>query len=168
MAWRLVPITILALLLLAAPAAATDVNGFVGFDTGGKFDLGMVNVDAKDGYHIGAEVMVDLPILEFGVGFEYGVPRKAETGVGDLDYKLIYAVTRLSILGPVYVTGRYGFANVKVDEIVDREGKNGNAWSLGGGISLVQKLKIEALYSEFSTDFDYKTYSVRLIYTFGT
>ena len=149
-----------------ASVTAQQINGFVGFDTGGKFDLGAIHVDSKNGYHLGAEVLVDLPLLDFGLGFEYGVPRSPEDSSGDMNYKLIYGVARMTVLGPIYVTGRYGYANVSVDKIISDKGKNGNSWTLGAGLRLAEKLKVEALYTHMTVGFIYETYSANLVYTF--
>jgi opacity protein-like surface antigen len=150
----------------AASATAQQINGFVGFDTGGKFDLGAIHVDSKNGYHLGAEALVDLPLLDFGVGFEYGVPRSPKNSSGDMNYKLIYGVARMSVLGPIYVTGRYGYANVSVDKIISAKGKNGNSWALGAGLKLAEKVKVEALFTHMTIGLIYETYSANLVYTF--
>ena len=156
----------LALVAVAGPAAATDINAFVGFDTGGSFDLGAVSVDSKTGYHLGIEVLVDLPVIEFGAGVEYGIPRGPKTGEGDLQYACVYGVGRLTLLGVLYATARYGYADVDLDAVVAKKEDSGRLWSAGLGISLVDTLKVEALYTRIEAGFTYETYSARLIYTF--
>jgi hypothetical protein len=153
------------LALAAAPAAATEVNLFVGFDTGGSFDLGTIDLESESGYTLGLEVIVDLPVFDFGVGAEYGVPRSPTKGASELQYSCIYGIARVTVIGILYLTGRYGYADVDFDEVLAKQENAGRLWSLGAGVSLGSKWRAEALYTEIKAGFTYETYSARLIYT---
>ncbi len=162
------------LVLLAVPATAVELNLVVGADFGGEFDLGAVTADAEDGFSVGGEIVLDLTsALEVGAGLEYGFPRGVEDGGGDdASVRHVYAVGRLHLIGHdvgVYAVGRLGWADLGgVDGLGD-----GGSWSAGGGVSLGQRLKLEALLNRFSADLagvdagiDYDTWSLRAVWTF--
>jgi len=156
----------LSLLLGIAQAAAFDLNLTAGLDFSGE--LGdTATVDTSDGYSLGLELAFDLPIVEVGVGAEYGMGRSIGDSEDDLEYTQLYAFARLAVLGPLYVTARAGYADLSGLSNLD----GGETWSVGGGVGLLDKLKVEVLLNNFSgdvlgLDVDYETYSARLIYTF--
>lgn len=156
----------LCLLLGAAPAAAFDFNLTAGLDFNGEIG-DEVTVDSDTGYSLGLELAVDMPIVEIGVGLEYGFSRGFDGTDEDIDYQQLYAFGRLSIFGPVYATARAGFADLSGIDDLD----GGETWSVGAGLSLLDKVKVEVLLNSFSgdirgLDLDYETYSARLVYTF--
>jgi hypothetical protein len=156
----------LCLVLGGAPAAAFDLNLTAGLDFDGEIG-DEVTVDADTGYSLGLELAFDAPIVELGVGVEYGFGRGTDASDEDLDYRQLYAFARLGILGPVYATARAGYADLSGLTALD----GGETWSVGGGVSLLDKVKVEVLLNNFSgevegLDVDYETYSARLVYTF--
>jgi hypothetical protein len=169
------PIVLLALAcvfaLAAAPGTAADFSLTAGLDFGGTFENG-TSIDSAEGYSIGGEIMFDLPWVELGAGLEYGFDRGADTddsviGNEEVDYKNVYLFGRVDIIGPFFLTARLGYGDL--GGIEDIEG--GGSWSAGAGISLFDRIKVEALLNNFSGDidgleYDYETYSARLIITF--
>jgi hypothetical protein len=156
----------LGLLLGSLPAAAFDLNLTAGVDFSGEIG-DEDSVDTSDGYSLGLELAFDIPMLEVGVGAEYGFGRSVSLADDDLEYTQLYAFARLGILGPVYVTARAGYADLS--GLTDLDG--GESWSVGGGVDLLDKVKVEVLLNSFSADLsgldvDYETYSAHLVYTF--
>ena len=160
----------------AAPASALDIdlNLSVGMDFEGEFDVEAVTRDAETGYSLGLELMFDVPIVELGVGFEYGFERDCDCALDDYDveYSLVYAVGRLNLIGPVYAAARLGYSDLSgFDELADVSLDGGESWSVGGGVKLFGKFRVEALLNNFSgdiggVDFDYETWSLRALVTF--
>jgi len=150
--------------LVAAPAAAFDLNLAVGADFGGDFDAGSISVNADTGYTLGLEVAFKVPILEIGVGLEYGFSRDASDFDFDASYYQLYGIGRFFI-GPAYIAGRFGYADVSFSEAIDGS-TDGGSWGLGGGIELFGKLKAELLFNSLGSDLSYESWTVRLLYTF--
>jgi len=150
--------------LVTAPAAAFDLNLAVGADFGGDFDTGSISVNADTGYTLGLEVAFKVPILEIGVGLEYGFSRDASDFDFDASYYQLYGIGRFFI-GPAYIAGRFGYADVSFSEAIDGS-TDGGSWGLGGGIELFGKLKAELLFNSLGSDLSYESWTVRLLYTF--
>ena len=162
---RVVLIAVCLAVLAATPAAAFDLNLAVGADFGGDFSLGGISVDADTGYSLGLELAFKVPIVELGVGFEYGFSRGITIGNLDASYTHIYGIGRF-FFGPLYVAGRFGYHDASVDSILEGTFDGGGTWSLGGGVELFDKLKAELLFNNLGGDLEYETWTVRLLYTF--
>ena len=152
-------------LLAAAPADAFDLNLAVGADFGGDFDLGGVSLSSNTGYNLGLEIAFEVPFIELGAGLEYGFSRGADIVDLDASYYQIYSIGRF-FFGPVYIAGRFGYANMSVSTILDGDSGTGGSWGLGGGIELFGKLKAELLFNNINTDLKYTSWTIRLLYTF--
>lgn len=166
-------ILLAALTAAAVPAAAVDLdfNLVAGLDLGGSFDLGEADLDSDTGYSLGLEVMFDIPVIEVGGGVEYSAGRGPEDEDGDLSWYTVYAMGRLSILGPVYLAARYGWSDASLDDVVDVDAGDGTTWSVGAGVGFLGKLKAEVLFNQVSVDIDggdldYESWTLRLLYTF--
>jgi hypothetical protein len=156
-------------LAMSLPAAALELSLTAGFDVEGQLVVG--ELDTENGYSLGLEATFDAPRLELGLGFEYGFPRGAEVGDGEVDYKHFYGLGRLTLVGPLYLVGRVGWADVSIDDILDVEVDGGETWSVGAGLGALDRLKVELLFNDFTANIDdrsidYETYSLRVIYTF--
>ena len=152
-------------LVAAAPASAFDLNLTVGADFGGDFDLGGVSLSSDTGYNLGLEIAFEVPFIELGAGLEYGFSRSASSADLDASYYQIYAIGRF-FFGPVYIAGRFGYANMSVSTILDGDSGTGGSWGLGGGVELFGKLKAELLFNNINTDLEYQSWTIRLLYTF--
>jgi hypothetical protein len=152
----------------AAPAVAgpVDFSLFAGIDTSGSVDLSSLELDSEQGYSLGIEILADLPIIDVGGGAEYGVPRGFDATAGEYSYTFIYAVARLTILGPVYVVGRFGYTDPSVDEIEGGSMGSGTGWGAGVGVSLLDFLMIELQHTELGGDVDYSATVARVIFSF--
>jgi hypothetical protein len=165
-------VLVAALIAAAVPATALDLNLTAGLDLGGSFDLGSISLDGDTGYTLGLEVVANLPIVDVGVGAEYGFNRSASGGLhGDLSFAHLYAVGRVTVFGPVYLAARLGYSDVSASNFSDGGASGGATWSVGGGFSFLGTLRAEALLNNVSgtigdLDLDYRTWSVRLVYTF--
>ena len=164
---------VLCTLALVVAAAATpavagpiEFNLFAGIDTGGSVDLGSLKLDSKQGYALGIEILADLPLIGVGGGAEYGAPRGFDATDGEYRYTFVYAVVRLTIFGPVYVVGRYGYTDPSVDELEGDSIGSGPGWGAGVGVSLLGQLKVEVQHTEFGGDVDYSATVARLILSF--
>jgi len=163
---RRATLTVFCLLVLAAaPATAIDLNLAIGADFGGDFDIGDISLSADTGFTLGLEVAVEIPIIELGVGLEYGFSRAASAVDLDASYYQIYAIGRF-FFGPAYIAGRLGYSDVSVSTILERDFGGGSTWSLGGGVELFSKLKIELLFNNLGGDLSYQGWTARLLYTF--
>jgi len=159
----------LCLCLAAAPAVASDLNITAGLDFGGSFS-GEANVDTASGYSLGVELNLELPLLDAGVGLEYGFDRSTEysdISSDEVNYKHVYAYGRVDIVGPFYLTARLGYSDLS--GLLDQKG--GGTWSAGAGVSLFEKFRLELLFNNFSGEvdnlaYDYETYSARFIVRF--
>jgi hypothetical protein len=151
--------------IAAVPAEAFDINLAVGADFGGDFDLGDVSLSSNTGYNLGLEIAVEVPFIELGAGLEYGFERSADIGDLDASYYQIYAIGRF-FFGPLYIAGRFGYANMSVSTILDGDFGGGGSWGLGGGVELFGKLKTELLFNNISGDLTYQSWMIRLLYTF--
>jgi len=149
----------------AVPAEAIDLNLAVGADFGGDFDLGDVSFSANTGYTLGLEIAVKVPLIELGAGLEYGFDRGANSIDLDASYYQIYGIGRF-FFGPVYIAGRFGYANMSVSTILDGDFGAGGSWGLGGGVEFFEKLKVELLFNNINTDLKYTSWTIRLLYTF--
>jgi hypothetical protein len=158
-------LAICAVLLVAVPADAFDLNLAVGADFGGDFDLGNVSLSSNTGYNLGLEIAFDIPIIELGAGLEYGFSRSSSNADLDASYYQIYAIGRF-FFGPVYIAGRFGYADMSVSTILDGDFGGGSTWGLGGGIELFGKLKAELLFNNINGDLEYQSWTIRLLYTF--
>jgi len=166
-------VTILAVfsILVSLPAAAFDFNVSAGLDFDGDFKD--AEIGTETGYSLGLEVCFDFPIVEVGAGLEYGFPRGTDVGNVDVKYTSLYAIGRLGIIGPLYLAARVGYADVSADDLRGGNLDGGETWSAGVGAEFFEVLKVEALLNNFSadidgvdSDFDYQTYSLRVLYTF--
>jgi hypothetical protein len=151
--------------LAAVPADAFDLNLAVGADFSGDFDLGNVSLSSDTGYTLGLEIAFKVPIIELGAGLEYGFSRGASAAELDASYYQIYAIGRF-FFGPAYIAGRFGYANMSVDSILEGDFGSGGSWGLGGGIEFFGKLKAELLFNSLNTDLEYTSWTIRLLYTF--
>jgi len=152
-------------LLAAVPADAFDLNLAVGADFGGDFDLGGVSLSSNTGYNLGLEIAFKVPFIELGAGLEYGFSRSANIADLDASYYQIYAIGRF-FFGPVYIAGRFGYADMSVSTILEGDFGAGGSWGLGGGVELFGKLKAELLFNNINTDLKYTSWTIRLLYTF--
>ena len=157
-------VTCLAL-VATVPADAFDLNLAVGVDFEGDFDFGGFSLSSNTGYNLGLEIAVDVPIIELGAGLEYGFSRSASSADLDASYYQIYAIGRF-FFGPVYVAGRFGYANMSVSTILEGDFGGGSSWGLGGGVEFFGKLKTELLFNSLNTDLEYQSWMIRLLYTF--
>jgi hypothetical protein len=161
---RMNVIMCLAALAVAPAAAAYDLNLAVGADFSGDFDAGNISVSADTGYTLGLELAFKIPVIEAGVGLEYGFSRGAQDFDIDASYYQLYGIGRFYI-GPAYIAGRYGYSDVSFSEAFDGS-SNGGSWGFGGGVELLGKLKVELLFSSLGSDLNYEGWSLRLLYTF--
>ena len=152
-------------LIAVVPANASDLNLAIGADFGGDFDLGDVSLSSNTGYNLGLEIAFDVPFIELGAGLEYGFSRSASTADLDAGYYQIYAIGRF-FFGPVYIAGRFGYADMSVSTILDGDFGGGSTWGLGGGVELFGKLKAELLFNNINGDLKYQSWTIRLLYTF--
>lgn len=152
-------------LVAVVPANAFDLNLAVGADFGGDFDLGSVSLSSDTGYNLGIEIAFEVPFIELGAGLEYGFSRSASIADLDASYYQIYAIGRF-FFGPVYIAGRFGYANMSVSTILEGDFGGGGTWGLGGGVEFFGKLKTELLFNSLNTDLEYQTWTIRLLYTF--
>jgi len=152
----------------AAPALAgpVDFNVFAGVDTGGTLALGTLDVDAERGYSLGLEVLADLPLADIGGGAEYGVPRELDASQGEYSYTFVYAVVRVTLLGPLYAVARYGYLDPSLDELESADPGSGTGWGAGVGLSLLDAVKVEVQHTELGGDVDYTATVARVILTF--
>ena len=163
-------VLLMGLILIAPVAGAVDLGLSLGLDFDGELDLGDIGAESETGYSLGLELVFDLPLLELGGGVEYGFERDDEAG-GSVDYTHVYAVARLGLLGPLYAVGRVGWSDLSASDIVDGDLGDGESWSVGAGVGLLDKLKLELLLNNFSADsdlgdLDYETYSARVVWVF--
>jgi hypothetical protein len=149
----------------AVPANAFDFNLAVGADFEGDFSFGGVSLSSNTGYNLGLEIAFDIPIIELGAGLEYGFSRSVSIADLDASYYQIYAIGRF-FFGPVYIVGRFGYANMSVSTILEGDFGGGGSWGLGGGVEFFGKLKTELLFNSLNTDLEYQTWTIRLLYTF--
>ena len=152
-------------LVSALPANAFDLNLAVGADFEGDFSFGGVSLSSNTGYNLGLEIAFDIPIIELGAGLEYGFSRSASIADLDASYYQIYAIGRF-FFGPVYIVGRFGYANMSVSTILEGDFGGGGSWGLGGGVEFFGKLKTELLFNNLNTDLKYTSWMIRLLYTF--
>ena len=152
-------------LLAATPADAFDLNLAVGADFGGDFDLGGVSLSSNTGYNLGLEIAFEVPFIELGAGLEYGFSRGASITDLDASYYQIYAIGRF-FFGPVYIAGRFGYANMSVSTILEGDFGGGSTWGVGGGVELFGKLKAELLFNNINGDLKYTSWTIRLLCTF--
>jgi hypothetical protein len=163
----LVPAIIVASITIAAPASAQiHFNLAAGVDVSGSFDLGEISSSADPGFTLGLELMFEVPIVELGVGFEYGFSRG--TGVSDIDasYTHLYGIARLTIFGRLYLIGRFGYHDLSASGIPDIDGGSGGTWGLGAGLGIFKWLAVEVIFNDLSSDFDYSTWAARAVFTF--
>ena len=158
-------LVICVVLVAAAPASAFDLNLAIGADFGGDFDLGGVSLSSDTGYNLGLEIAFDVPFIELGAGLEYGFSRGASIADLDASYYQIYAIGRF-FFGPVYIAGRFGYADMSVSTFLEGVFGGGETWGLGGGVELFGKLKAELLFNNINTDLKYTSWTIRLLYTF--
>jgi hypothetical protein len=157
--------TVVCLVVLAAaPAVAFDLNLALGADFSGDFDAGNISVGADTGYTLGLELAFKIPLIEVGVGLEYGFSRDAKDFDFDASYYQLYGIGRFFI-GPAYVAGRFGYADVSFSEAIDGS-TDGGSWGLGGGVELFGKVKLELLFNSLGSDLSYEGWTVRVLYTF--
>ena len=152
-------------LIAVVPADAFDLDLAVGADFGGDFDLGDVSLSANTGYTLGLEIAFKVPFIELGAGLEYGFSRGADIVDFDASYYQIYAIGRF-FFGPVYIAGRFGYANMSVSTILEGDFSGGGSWGLGGGVEFFGKLKTELLFNSINGDLKYQSWTIRLLYTF--
>jgi hypothetical protein len=158
---------LITFLVLAAaiPGECFDLNLAVGADFGGDFDVGDFSLSSNTGYNLGLEMAFEVPLIELGVGLEYGFSRGASSYDLDASYYQIYGIGRF-FFGPLYIAGRIGYANMSVSTILEGDFGGGESWGLGGGIELFGKLKAELLFNNINGDLKYQSWTLRLLYTF--
>ena len=170
---RLTPAFLAVVILtLATPASALglDLNVVVGADFGGEFSTD-ISGDSATGYTPGLELMFEIPVVELGIGAEYGFERSVKGTDADVSYANVYAVGRLNFIGPLYAVARLGYSDMSADAIGDISIDGGTSWSAGLGLKFFDRLRIEALYNALSgslddQDLDYETWSLRAMWTF--
>ncbi len=170
---RLIPACLAVVMFaLAAPVSALglDLNVVVGADFGGEFSTD-VSEDSATGYTLGLELMFDIPVVELGVGAEYGFDRSVKGSDADVSYANVYAVGRLNFIGPLYAVARFGYSDLSADAIGDLSIDGGTSWSAGLGLKFFDRLRVEALFNRLSgslddQDLDYETWSLRAMWTF--
>ncbi len=158
-------VVVCTVLVAAVPADAFDVNLAVGVDFGGDFDLGAISLSSNTGYNLGLEVAFKVPLIELGAGLEYGFSRGASAVDLDASYYQLYAIGRF-FLGPAYIAGRFGYADMTVSSVLEGDFGSGGSWGLGGGVELFGKVKAELLFNSINTDLGYQSWTIRLLYTF--
>jgi hypothetical protein len=158
-------VVVCTVLVAAVPADAFDVNLAVGVDFGGDFDLGAISLSSNTGYNLGLEVAFKVPLIELGAGLEYGFSRGASAVDLDASYYQLYAIGRF-FLGPAYIAGRFGYADMSVSSVLEGDFGSGGSWGLGGGVELFGKVKAELLFNSINTDLGYQSWTIRLLYTF--
>ncbi len=158
-------VVVCTVLVAAVPADAFDVNLAVGVDFGGDFDLGAISLSSNTGYNLGLEVAFKVPLIELGAGLEYGFSRGASAVDLDASYYQLYAIGRF-FLGPAYIAGRVGYADMSVSSVLEGDFGSGGSWGLGGGVELFGKVKAELLFNSINTDLGYQSWTIRLLYTF--
>jgi hypothetical protein len=164
----------LASLLLAVfgvgPATAADLS--LGLSAGADL-MGTLNVDygrtsddldADVGFSVGLELLVELSKVELGAGLEYGPPR--EVGYGDLHYTMLYAIARWKVLSPLYLVGSLGQARLDYAEPSSDWNGDGPLWSAGFGAEVLERLRVEALYTACMGDLELDMTSLRLVVVF--
>jgi hypothetical protein len=151
--------------MAAVSADAFDLNLAVGADFGGDFDLGGVSLSSNTGYNLGLEIAVEVPFIELGAGLEYGFSRSADIADLEASYYQVYGIGRF-YFGPVYIAGRFGYADMSVSTILEGDFGAGGSWGLGGGVEFFGKLKAELLFNNINTDLKYQSWTIRLLYTF--
>ena len=151
----------------AAPAAAVvEINVAGSLDFQGSLNLENLSPDADSGFTLGLELMFDIPVVDLGAGVEYGFPRSID-GAGDVDYWNVYGIARLSLFFKIYLVGRVGYAASSANDLLENDlDDNDISWSVGAGIGIIPKLKLELLYSDFGGDLGFETWSARAVYTF--
>jgi hypothetical protein len=161
-------LVLIALMAVASPAAAAgiEINVAAGVDFLGEFDLDAVKTDADPGFTLGLEVIFDVPVVELGVGLEYGFPRGGDIGELDVAYYQLYGLARLTIIGRLYLVARLGYYDVSVDNLEEGDLDGDGAISAGAGLGLLEKLKVELLFNNIAGDFAYESWVARLVYTF--
>jgi hypothetical protein len=150
--------------VVTAPAAAFDLNLAVGADFAGDLDVGNIKLSADTGYSLGLELAFKIPLIEAGIGLEYGFSRGAKATDLDVDYYQLYGIGRL-FFGPAYVAARLGYSDVSFSEVLDGN-TGGGSWGVGGGVEFLEKVKVELLFNQLGTDLGYQSWTVRLLYTF--
>jgi len=160
-------LVLIALMAVASPAAAgININIAAGVDFLGEFDLDAVKTDADPGFTLGLEVMFDVPVVELGVGLEYGFPRGGDISELDVAYYQLYGLARLTIVGRLYLVARLGYYDVSVDDLEQGDLDGDGAISAGAGLGLLERLKVELLFNNLAGDFGYESWVARLVYTF--
>lgn len=155
---------VIAGVLATAPAAALDLNLAVGADFSGDFSGSNISISADTGYTLGLEAAFKIPLIEAGVGLEYGFSRGASAADIDASYYQLYGIGRFFI-GPAYIAGRFGYSDVSFSEALEG-GSSGGSWGIGGGVELFGKVKAELLFNKVGSDLSYEGWSLRLLYTF--
>jgi hypothetical protein len=163
-------VIVAALVVLLGPASPQvwavdfDLNLALGADFAGDFDVGDITIEADTGYTLGLEVVFDLPVIEAGVGLEYGFSRDVQNGEFAADYYQIFAIGRF-FFGPLYAAGRLGYADVSLPSRYEGDSAGGS-WALGGGVEFFETVKLELLFNELGSDLGYESWTARLLYTF--
>jgi len=163
----LVPALAMVVVLVAVPASAQiHFNLAAGVDVSGSFDLGELSSSADPGFTLGLELIFEIPIVDVGVGLEYGFSRG--TGVADIDasYTHLYGIARLTVFGRLYLIGRFGYHDLSASGIPDIDGGSGGTWGLGAGLGIFKWLSVELVFNDLSSDFDYTTWAARAVITF--
>ena len=165
-------ITSIALLCTAGQAAALGIDFGVAAGLQLQGDVSELELDTDSGFSLGLELMFEVPIVKLGVGYEYGFPRGTDGTLTDIEYHLLYGIARLHFLGPAYIMGRAGYANMRAELDKLQGSDTGLSWSLGLGVK-VRRFRIEVDYNEFDIsvdDFggtiDYSNYAARLVISF--
>jgi len=170
---RLIPACLAAVILaVASPSSAVDLglNVVVGTDFAGDFSTD-VSEDSATGYTLGLELMFEIPVVDLGIGAEYGFERSVKGTDADVSYANVYAVGRLNFIGPLYAVARFGYSDMSADALGDLSIDGGTSWSAGLGLKFFDRLRIEALFNRLSgsvddQDLDYETWSLRAMWTF--
>ena len=155
-----------ALLTATSALAGIDLNLTGGIDVSGSFDLGEISSSADPGFTLGLELMFEVPVVELGVGFEYGFGRDTGISGAEAEYWNLYGVGRLFVFGRFYLVARVGYYDLSTDQVL--EGEVGNDMTIGGGagLGILKNLKVEILFNDLTDSLDYEAWLARAVFTF--
>lgn len=165
---RLILPVIVSLFCVATPVAAAgiDFNVTAGLDIAGSFDLGDISSSGDPGFALGLEVIFDVPVVELGVGLEYGFPRGTGVAAVDAKYVQLYGVARWFIFTRFYLVGRLSYYDLSTDDVVGGDIGGNGALGLGAGLAVLKRLKVELIFNNITSSLDYDAWSARAVYTF--
>ena len=157
----------IAAVLMSAPVSAgIDLNLTGGIDVSGSFDLGDISSSADPGFTLGLEVMFEVPVVELGVGFEYGFARDTGYQGVDADYWHLYGVARLFVFARFYLVARAGYYDLSTDDVLSGDVGNDATIGAGAGVGILKNLKVELIFNNLTSSLDYDAWLARAVFTF--